>query len=199
MNRLGVWTFDSSTVSEVHDLSGTSPNTLDANTNSKARIMEYYQILAQKSCGGTSGSTVDAALSDALYVAYDAFETADSDGLDRYKKIVIISNCFASMATQIDVCDEHYDIIRTGETEEEDQVRGDKNGFDVTIVNLPVSGSDPTYLLCLAEYDADRIYESSMDTEDLADLVPEVKEEICSEPTAVPTTDPTVDPTTILQ
>ena len=187
-NRLAVFQFDDERVVSVTDLSDEDFNAFGPMFNTPASIDRYFHFLLKKTCNGANPNDADSMLSSALARAYQQFADYGSDDSvpPRNKKIILINNCVIDDTTQI--CNIHYNIMKTGGINEALQVRSnkDKNGIDAVIVNLPLSPDTDfpdDYLSCLAEYDTSRIFESQgIYLDQTEGLIPYITDEICSSP-----------------
>eukprot|EP01083_Nonionella_stella_P125728 380283_1 len=143
----------------------------------------------------TDNPDLDKTLSSAL----GQFDT--SDDLQRDKKILIFSNHGINDAKEVkEICTKYEKKIRTGSSKESSEIerKDNENGINIVMVNnRPDSTSMPrpsSYLMCLVEYDDERIMWNEVGKEHFP-FIEKIHEEICEDPTAVPTTDPTIDPT----
>eukprot|EP00486_Rosalina_sp_Unknown_P005327 CAMPEP_0201574756 /NCGR_PEP_ID=MMETSP0190_2-20130828/19456_1 /ASSEMBLY_ACC=CAM_ASM_000263 /TAXON_ID=37353 /ORGANISM="Rosalina sp." /LENGTH=784 /DNA_ID=CAMNT_0048003457 /DNA_START=284 /DNA_END=2635 /DNA_ORIENTATION=+ len=164
-------------------------NAAERGSTSTSTSYGQYGVYEESNNGGN--------LLEALHVARDHFNhDADSGNYRRDRKIVIFSNC--PVSNQEEVCDEHEDYIRTGDkwaSRGENQVG---NGLNVVMVNQGQYAVDmENYMLCLVEYDQDRILINPGFNNDIfyGEILPGITDAICNVPTIAPTIDPTTDPT----
>ena len=122
-------------------------------------------------------------------------------GADRFdtRELIIFSNCRAD--DQDDICTNYEDLIRNPSN----SPQGTDSGINVNMVNTIPSNDNGynivnpnTYLSCLTEYDPNgRIFNppNPSNDNDIKNIIDNVQNSICTQPTPTPTTDPTIDPT----
>eukprot|EP01083_Nonionella_stella_P125730 380290_1 len=157
------------------------------------------EIRYSETCNASiNRNDIPADLNEALTTALSQFEkTKTSDELEREKKMLIFSNHGTNDAST--VCDNHETKIRTGSSKDSSEIerKDNENGVNVVMVNNRPDATMPnsnSYLMCLVEYDDERIMWNEVGKEHFP-FIEKIHEEICEDPTAVPTTDPTIDPT----
>ena len=135
-------------------------------------------------------------LSQAITTAMLEFANADSDNLQRDKFIIIFTNCPITDQTEREmICNNFEDIIAGGNSAQFN------DGINVIMMNtgnefpIPRAVFASDYLLCLTEYDPDRIFytrtRSTTNDNWSNNGLPTIIDNVCGNPTPSPTADPT--------
>eukprot|EP01084_Bolivina_argentea_P211118 359172_1 len=140
----------------------------------------FNKIIDSSICNGNTITYINQRqrnplLKDAISTAIGLFSDQPRD-----EKILIFSNCGVTNEVKTQICTDYEN----------------NNDVEFIMVNNnadTASMSDPeTYMMCLAEYDTNRIITPETFNDD---IIHNIHQELCEFPTPIPTVDPTILPT----